>query len=141
VFTALRRPALESREEPLMVADAGPPADHEYGYVGRDAIWLDWLGRQRETHPGHRALQRAQYGDPFEIRPDGSIVDAVGQKVAVLSKAGREAWLPQVGRQLKLRLIAVVLELADAPSRPREHAEKLEVDKWFTAVWEARWRA
>jgi ATP-dependent DNA helicase RecQ len=141
VFTALRHPALESREEPLMVADAGPPADHEYGYVGLDAIWLDWLGRQRETHPGHRALQRAQYGDPFEIRPDGSIVDAVGQKVAVLSKAGREAWLPQVGRQLKLRLIAVVLELADAPSRAREHAEKLEVDKWFTAVWEARWRA
>ena len=49
VFAALRHPALEIREEPLMVADAGPPADHEYGYVGLDAIWLDWLGRQPET--------------------------------------------------------------------------------------------
>jgi len=124
-----------------MVADAGLPADHEYGYVGLDAIWLDWLGRQRETHPGHCALQRARYGDPFEIRPDGSIVDALGQKVAILSKAGRGAWLPRVERQLKLRLIAVVLELAHAPSRAREYAEKLEVDEWFTAVWEARWRA
>ena len=123
-----------------MVADTAPPADHEYGYVGPDSIWLDWLGRQREPHPGHRALQQARYGDPFEIRPDGSIVDRAGEKVAVLSKAGRKVWLPRVERCLKLRLIAVVLELANAPSRAREYAEKLEVDQWFTAVWEARWR-
>ncbi|MGH7338785.1 MAG: 3'-5' exonuclease, partial [Myxococcota bacterium] len=116
-FAALRHPALEIREEPLMVADAGPPADYEYGYVGLDAIWLDWLGRQRETHPGHRALRLARYGDPFEIRPDGSIVDAAEQRVALLSKAGRETWLPRVERQLKLELIAVVRERADAPSR------------------------
>jgi ATP-dependent DNA helicase RecQ len=141
VFAALRHPALEICEEPMMVADAGPPADHEYGYVGLDAIWLDWLGRQRETHPGHRALQRAEYGDPFEIRTDGSIVDAAGHEVALLSKAGRETWLPRVERQLKLKLIAVVRELADAPSRAREYAERLEVDEWSSAVWEARWRA
>jgi hypothetical protein len=106
-----------------------------------DAPRLDWLGQQRESHPGHRALQRAEYGDPFEIRPDGSIVDATGQKLALLSKAGRKTWLPRVERQLKLKLIAVVRELADAPSRAREYAERLEVDEWFTAVWEARWRA
>ena len=141
VFAALRHPALETREEPLMVADAGSPADHEYGYLGLDAIWIDWLGRQQETNPGHLALQLAQYGEPFEIRPDGSIVDAVGRKVAILSKAGRKAWLPRVERQLKLRLIAVVRELADAPSRTREYAERLEANEWFTAVWEARWRA
>ena len=109
--------------------------------MGLDAIWLDWLGRQRETHPGHRALQRAQYGDPFELRPDGSIVDSAGEKVAILSRAGRKVWLPRVERQLKLRLIAVVLERADAPSRPPEYAERLEADEWFTPVWEARWRA
>ncbi|MDJ0852250.1 MAG: RecQ family ATP-dependent DNA helicase [Myxococcota bacterium] len=141
VFAALRDLALEVREEPLIVADAGPPADHEYGYVGLDAIWLDWLGRQPETHPGHRALQRAEYGEPFEVRPDGAIVDAAGQKVALLSKAGRETWLPRLERELKLKLIAVVRERADAPSRAREYAERLEVDEWFTAVWEARWRA
>ncbi len=140
VFAALRHPALEITEEPLMVADAAPPADHEYGYVGLDAIWLDWLGRQKETHPGHRAMQRAQYGDPFEVRKDGAIFDDAGQKVAVLSKAGREAWLPRVERELKLRLVAVILERADASSRTPEYAEKLEVEEWFTAVWEARWR-
>jgi ATP-dependent DNA helicase RecQ len=140
VFAALRHPAVEIREEPLMVADAGPPADYEYGYVGLDAIWLDWLGRQEESHPGHRALRLAAYGDPFEIRPDGSIVDAAGHIVAVLSKAGRETWLPRVERQLKLKLIAAVRERADAPSRAAEYAERLEVDEWFTAVWEARWR-
>jgi ATP-dependent DNA helicase RecQ len=141
VFAALGHPALEIREEPLMVADAGPPADHEYGYVGLDAIWLDWLGRQQQTHPGHDALQRAEYEDPFELQPNGAIVDAAGHKVAQLSKAGRETWLPRVERQLKLKLIAVVRELADAPSRAGEYAERLEVDEWFTAVWEARWRA
>jgi hypothetical protein len=140
VFAALRHPALEIREEPLIVADAGPSADHEYGYVGLDAIWLDWLGQQGGAHPGHRALQQAEYGDPFEIRRDGSIVDAAGRKVARLSKAGRETWLPRVERELKLRLIAAVRELAGAPSRAAEYAEKLEVDEWFTAVWEARWR-
>jgi hypothetical protein len=46
-----------------------------------------------------------------------------------------------VERQLKLKLIAVVRELADAPSRAREYAERLEVDEWSSAVWEARWRA
>ena len=141
VFAALRHSALGIREEPLMVADAGPSADHGYGYVGPDAIWLDWLGRQRESHPGHRALQLAGYGDPFQIRHDGSIVDAAGHEVAVLSKAGRQTWLPRVERELKLRLIAVVRERADAPSRPAEYAEKLKVDEWFTAVWEARWRS
>jgi hypothetical protein len=85
--------------------------------------------------------QRAAYGDPFEIRPDGSIVDAAGLKVALLSKAGRETWLPRVERQLRLKLIAVVRELADAPSRAAEYSDKLEVDEWSTAVWEARWRA
>lgn len=140
-FAALRHPALEIREEPLIVADAGPSADHEYGYVGLDAIWLDWLGRQGATHPGYRALQQAEYGDPFEVRPDGSIVDAAERKVAVLSNAGREIWLPRVERQLKLRLIAAVHERAAAPSRGAEYAEKLRVDEWFTAVWEARWRA
>ena len=49
--------------------------------------------------------------------------------------------MPRVKRQLKLRLIAAVRELADASSRPAEYAEKLQVDEWFTAVWEARWRA
>ncbi|MDJ0869070.1 MAG: RecQ family ATP-dependent DNA helicase [Myxococcota bacterium] len=141
VFAALHHPALEVREEPLMVADAGPPEDHEYGFVGPDAIWIDWLGRQREAHPGHRALQRAEYGDPFEIRPDSSIVDATGRKVALLSKAGRETWLPRVERQLKLKLIAVVRERADAPTRESQYADRLEVDEWPTAVWEARWRA
>lgn len=140
VFAALRHRALEIHEEPLMVADAASPADHEYGYVGLDAIWLDWLGRQRETHPGHRALQLAQYGDPFEIRADGSIVDTDGRKVAILSNAGRKVWLPRAEQQLKLRLIAVVLERADAPSRDRDYAEKLKANEWFTAVWEARWR-
>ncbi|MBW2698377.1 MAG: UvrD-helicase domain-containing protein, partial [Deltaproteobacteria bacterium] len=141
VFAALRHPALEIREEPLIVADAGTSADHEYGYVGLDAIWLDWLGREAGTHPGHSALRQAGYGDPFEIRPDGSIVDTSGRKVALLSKAGRETWLPRVERQLKLRLIAAVRERADAPSRAGEYAEKLKMDEWFTAVWEARWRA
>jgi ATP-dependent DNA helicase RecQ len=141
VFAALRHPALDIREEPLIVADAGSPADYEYGYLGLDAIWLDWLGRQPETHPGHSALRFAGYGDPFEIQPDGSIVDAAGQKVALLSKAGRETWLPRVQRQLKLKLIAVVRELADAPSRASEYAERLAVEEWFTAVWEARWQA
>jgi hypothetical protein len=46
-----------------------------------------------------------------------------------------------VDQQLKLRLIAAVRERADAPSRPAEHAEKLKVNEWFTAVGEARWRA
>ena len=124
-----------------MVADADPPADYEYGYVGPDAIWLDWLWRQPQTHPGHRALQRAEYGDPFQLRSDGAIVDAAKQKVAQLSKAGRETWLPRVERQLKLKLIAAVRERANAPSRSSEYAENLEVDEWFTAVWEARWRA
>jgi hypothetical protein len=86
-------------------------------------------------------LRLAGYGDPFEIRPDGSIVDAAGRMVALLSKAGRETWLPRVQRQLKLKLIAAVRERADAPSRAAEYAERLEVDEWFTAVWEARWRA
>jgi ATP-dependent DNA helicase RecQ len=141
VFAALRHSALEIREEPLIVADAAASADYEYGYVGLDAIWLDWLGRQRGTHPGHDALRQAEYGDPFEIRHDGAIVDADGREAALLSKAGREIWIPRVKRQLKLRLIAAVRELADASSRPPEYAEKLQVDEWFTAVWEARWRA
>jgi ATP-dependent DNA helicase RecQ len=140
VFAALRHPALEIRDEPLIVADAEPPADYEYGFVGLDAIWLDWLGRQETSHPGHRALRLARYGDSFEIRPDGSVVDAAGQKVAQLSKAGRETWLPRVERQLKLKLIAAVRERAGAPSRAAEFAERLEVEEWFTAVWEARWR-
>jgi len=144
VFAALRHPALEIGEEPLMVADSEPPADYEYGYLGPDAIWLDWLGRQKESHPGHRALQLAGYGDPFQIRPvdgGGSIVDAAGHEVARLSKAGRETWLPRVERRLRLRLVAAIRERADAPSRAAEYAEKLEVAEWFTAVWEARWRA
>jgi ATP-dependent DNA helicase RecQ len=141
VFAALRHPTLEIRKEPMMVAEAGPPAEHEYGVVGLDAIWLDWLGRQGGAHPGHRALEHASYGDPFEIRPDGSIVDADERKVALLSKAGRTTWLPRVDRQLKLRLIAAVRERADAPSREGEYGERLKVDEWFTAVWEARWRA
>jgi len=141
VFSALRHPALEIREEPMIVADAEAPADYEYGYVGLNAIWLDWLGQQPGDHPGHRALQEAEYGDAFEIRNDGSIVDARGRKVALLSKAGRETWLPRVKRQLKLRLIAAVRDRADAPARSAEYAEKLKVDEWFTAVWEARWRA
>jgi len=141
VFAALRHSALEIREEPLIVADAAASADYEYGYVGLEAIWLDWLGRQRGTHPGHDALRQAEYGDPFEIRHDGAIVDADGREAALLSKAGREIWMPRVKRQLKLRLIAAVRELADASSRPPEYAEKLQVDEWFTAVWEARWRA
>ena len=121
-----------------MLADAGPLAEYEYGYVGLDAVWLDWLGQQPETHPAHRALQLARYGDAFEIRPDGAIVDAAGQTVAFLSKAGRETWLPRVERQLKLKLIAAVREWANA--RAAEYAQRLAVDEWFTAVWEARWR-
>lgn len=141
VFAALHHPALEIREEPLIVADAQVSPDYEYGYVGLDAIWLDWLGQQRENHPGHGALEQAEYGDPFEIWTDGFIVDAAGRKVARLSKAGSKTWRPRVERQLKLRLIAAVRERGDAPSRAGEYAEKLQVDEWFTAVWEARWRA
>ena len=140
-FAALSHPAIEIREEPMVVADSGPAADYEYGYVGLDAIWLDWLGQQSSGHPGHQALQHAEYGDPFEIRSDGSIVDGDDRKVAVLSKAGRANWLPRVERQLKLRLVAAVCDRADAPSRDAQYAERLQVDGWFTAVWEARWRA
>ncbi len=141
VFKALRHPKLEIREEPMVVADAEPAAEHEYGHVGLDSIWIDWLGRQGRDDPGHLAMEQAQYGDSFAIRPDGSIVDAAGRKVAVLSKAGREAWLPRVERQMRLRLIASVRELAVASTRPPEYAEKLAVEQWFTGVWEARWRA
>ncbi|MEZ4331104.1 MAG: RecQ family ATP-dependent DNA helicase [Myxococcota bacterium] len=141
VFAALRHPKLEIREEPLIVAEADPSLDYEYGYLGLDAIWIDWLGRQGRDDPGHLALQGAEYGDPFGIRPDGSIVDAAGRKVALLSNAGRKTWLPRVDRHLKLRLIAAVRELADAPSRTAEYAEKLVVDRWYAGVWEARWHA
>jgi ATP-dependent DNA helicase RecQ len=141
VFAALRHSALEIREDPLIVADAGTPVDYEYGYVGPGAIWLDWLGQQPGTHPGHRALQQAEYGDPFKIRPDGFVVDADDRQVARLSKSGRATWLPRLNRQLRLRLVAAVCERADAPSRAAEYAQRLAVGEWFTAVWEARWRA
>lgn len=141
VFAALRHPKLEIREEAMIVADSEPMPEHEYGLVGLDAIWIDWLGQQRESAPGHLALEHAQYGDPFEIRPDGAVVDAAGRKVALLSKAGRETWLPRANRQLKLRLVAALEERADLPSRAAEYMEKLAVDRWYAAVWEARWRA
>jgi len=140
VFAALRHPKLEIREEPMVVADAERSANYEYGYVDLDAIWIDWLGRQGSGDPGHLALQRAAYGDPFEIRSDGSIVDAAGTKVALLSKAGRQIWLPRADRQLKLRLVAVVQEMTGTSSRSGEYAALLNVERWNTAVWEARWR-
>ena len=37
------------------------------------------------------------------------------------------------GRQM----LSIEAQLAEL----REYAEKLKVDEWFTAVWEARWRA
>jgi ATP-dependent DNA helicase RecQ len=140
VFSALRHPAMEVREEALIAADAGPSADHEYGYLGLDATWLSWLGQQDESHPGHAAMRQAEYGDSFAIQRDGSIVDSGGRQVALLSKAGRKRWLPRVERQLKLRLIAAVRDHADAPSRAPEYQAKLRVSEWYTGVWEARWR-
>jgi ATP-dependent DNA helicase RecQ len=139
VFAALRHPSLEVRDEPMRVADPGTASDYEYGFLGLDSIWLDWLGRQPGDHPGHRALREAEFGDHFEIRPDGSIVDSVGHTVALLSQSGREIWLPRAAQQLKLRLIAAVRERADAPKREAEYQKLLRVNEWLTAVWEARW--
>ncbi|MBK7949071.1 MAG: ATP-dependent helicase [Deltaproteobacteria bacterium] len=140
VFAALRHPKLEIREEPMIVADAGPVSEFEYGYVDLDSIWIDWLGRQPSADAGHTAIREAQYADAFVIRADGSIVDTAGRKVAVLSNAGQRTWLPRVERQLKLRLVAAVREERDSPGRVKEYAEQLVVGRWYTGVWEARWR-
>jgi ATP-dependent DNA helicase RecQ len=140
-FALLRGAVLDRRDVPDLVAEANLEA-REYGVVGRDDIFIDWLGRRGANHPGHEALARAKVGDRFELRDDGewmTILDAAGVDVGALSAKGRGIWRERARRRLALRLIATVRERRDDPSRPDEYRDKLMCATWWTGVWEGRW--
>ena len=142
VFDALRGPVLDVRR--TLVAADGAPAEHHYGFLGRGMIWIDWLGQKPPSHAGHAAMERARPGDAFTLEhrgEHGAIVDASGVTVAMLSTCGKDAWLPRVHASLKLRLVAPTLERADEPSRDDGYRSRLRVPRWWTGVWEGRWRS
>jgi len=137
-FAALSHPRLVVKDAPLRAAE--PRLEYRYGLVGRDAIWFDWLGCQGANHRGHAAMERARFGDGFRLEQRGArcgIVDASGCDVARLSTAGTDTWGPRMG-SLRLRLIAVTDERAE--SREPEYRGRLLRDRWWSGIWEARWR-
>ncbi len=139
-YRELVHPALEVREVPMLAAE--PAGDREYGLLGGGDLWIDWLGRKDPGHEGHAALREARYGDTFQLRLEGDfamLVDASGRRAAALSKAGKEAWLPRLAHGLRLRLLAVTSERTDGAQRTEDFKDKLQVDRWWTGVWEARW--
>lgn len=141
VFAALSGPELAVRPSSTNPAEA--PSEHHYGFVGRDMVWLDWLGRQDPGHRAHAAMEQARPGDPFTIEHRahyGAIVDSAGVTVGMLSASGKASWLPRIHEGLKLRLVAVTKERADEESRPEEFRRQLRVKQWWTGVWEGRWK-
>src|SRR5690606_30324941 len=99
-----------------LVADAAP--EHDYGLISQREIFIDWLGRRDARHPGHQALELARPGDAFTLqeRPDGlAIVDAGGREVGRIASGCRDEWAGRIGRDLRLRLVAVTRERADEP--------------------------
>ncbi len=142
VFRSLRHPLLRVERLPMLAEDA--PHPHDYGLIGRDMVWIDWLGRQPPGHPGHAAMDRARPRDSFSLVRRGTragIVDTTGQLVALLSKKGMETWLPRLDRDLRLRLVASTREYATDSWREETYREALEVERWWTGIWEGRWRA
>ncbi|MCK6506076.1 RecQ family ATP-dependent DNA helicase [Myxococcota bacterium] len=140
-FLALDHPLLVQRPAPSLAADA--PVAHSYDLVGRTDLFLDWLGQRASDHPSHAAWEQARPGDPATIEERGGglvIVDGAGQVLARLSKEGREGWGPRRTQGLKLRLLAAVQERADDPWREEKYRSQLRVERWWTGLWEARWR-
>ncbi len=140
-FQFLSHPLLEVRKVPMRIPDA--PRGHGYEILGPADIWLDWLGRQDPDHPGHAALGQAQHGDRFELVVRGDTValeDSEGRRVAILSKQGTQRWLPRRPSGLRLRLLAVTREYAEAPGRQPRYRQMLKRETWWTGVWEGRWR-
>lgn len=141
VYRELVHPAIEVREVPMLAAE--PAIDPEYGLLGGGDLWIDWLGRKDPGHEGHAALREAQHGDKFQLELEGEfavLVDGAGRRAAALSTAGKQVWLPRLANGLRLRLLAVTSERADADHRTDDFKHKLKVDRWWTGVWEARWR-
>jgi ATP-dependent DNA helicase RecQ len=140
-FAQLRSSVIERREVVALVGDAAAQP-HDYGVIGRDDIFIDWLGRQGAAHPGHEAMARARVGDRFRLVEDGAwvrIVDAGGVDVGRLSAKGLALWRERVGRGLALRLIATVRERKEDPNRDEAYRERLMCATWWTGVWEGRW--
>lgn len=63
-----------------------------------------------------------------------------GREVGRIASGCRDEWAGRIGRDLRLRLVAVTRERADEPGRPEEYRRKLRMEVWWTGVWEARWR-
>jgi ATP-dependent DNA helicase RecQ len=140
-FAALSHPLLDVR--PSQTPDGAAPTDHHYGLIGRDAVWIDWLGRQRPGHPANRAMERAVYGDTFRLERRGdwcAVVDRSDTTVGMLSGSGREAWGPRIDAGLKLRLVAVTRERASDAWRGTEYQDRLKTELWWTGIWEGRWQ-
>ena len=140
-FARLRHDLLDIVRLPPLAAEGPPP--HGYGVIGRDDIWIDWLGLRPGGDPANTSLGLAQPGDPFTLVRDGSrglVLDAAGVPVARLSAKGAQEWLPRLDRELRLKLVAVVEERADDAFREPAYRERLVVERWWTGVWEARWR-
>jgi len=136
----LRSPLFEWEEAPDLAADLG---DRCYGVLGRIDVWIDGLGRRPSSDPGHAAMVHARPGDPFALRRAGAsieILDGAGVVVGWLSASGRETWGPRIDRGLRLKLIAATRESADDEAREEQYRDRLRVDRWWTGVWEARWR-
>ena len=141
IFRALSHPLLV--RQPSLTPSSTAPQEHHYGFIGRSEVWLDWLGRQGVDHPGHRALGEAQPGRHYSLerRDDrGVILDEAGVPVARLSTAGCDAWLPRIDKGLALRLVAVTGERADDDWREQSYRDGLRVERWWTGIWEGRWR-
>ncbi|MCB9792506.1 MAG: RecQ family ATP-dependent DNA helicase [Alphaproteobacteria bacterium] len=138
---ALRSPALERTRLPAHVGEG--PSEHDYGLIDRDDIFIDWLGRRGPGHPGHQALEGARVGQAFNCRAVGGrlgLFDERDRQVGTLSAKGQQVWGPRLDHGLRIKLLAVVQERAEDVWRAPEFREPLRNERWWTGVWECRWR-
>ncbi len=141
VFRSLSHPLLSVEPAPPLAGE--PLGEHDYALLGPGDIWIDWLGRRDASHLGHGAMARAAQGDAFHLRvEDGRIYvvdDAERVAVTTIARDQREIWASRIERGLRLRLLAAMQERG--ATREDEYRAKLRQERWWTGVWEARWRA